>query len=610
VPELQKGPIFGNKMNSIHFIISMPILNLFENERMMKKVFLFYVFSLLINLTINSQSAQSEISISKISAVSGERISLFTDRNIYCVKEKIYFTAEYSFSGELDSLAWSNVLYVELIRWNGNKLAQIKLKLTRPVTSGILNIPADILSGNYYLRAYTKWMRNFSAGDYAYQLVKIVNPFRPETDEGPSETLAPATAAALSLVHKKMINGVNCTLVKNEYKQREKAEVEVQIKDQKFFDVDRYYVSVAKVGAIDTAVQSCKPESTLRESNLSYIEYLPEIRGITITGKIIDNSTKLSQKDIYVSLSEPKHGEYFSVYKTNDRGRFVFSLPFMEGSDDFFIQSESAGSMSSEILIDNGYCSKPVNLPYVAFKLSEEEGHFIKANVIDMQLTGRFLQNKDTLAETPHTGSETIPFYGSKKTVYNTGKYIELPNVEEFISEIILEATIIKEKGKASFISMKREDMSISRPLIFLDNVQVNNDGQLIKIPLSRIERVEVINADYIVSGMKYYGIISIYSKNKDFAGLDLNKNSMFFTYELFSDTNQGFDYSKRSDNSRIPDRRNLLYWNPDIKLSADKKSTISFYTSDSKGEYIVYIRGKNSKDDSEIYGKCNFLVK
>ena len=84
----------------------------------------------------------------------------------------------------------------------------------------------------------------------------------------------------------------------------------------------------------------------------------------------------------------------------------------------------------------------------------------------------------------------------------------------------------------------------------------------------------------------------------------------MFFTYELFSDRNQGYDYSKRSDNLRIPDRRNLLFWNPDIQLSADRKSTISFYTSDSKGEYIIYIRGKNIKDDHGIYGKCYFSVK
>ena len=579
-------------------------------ERMIKKVFLFYVFSFLINSTIYCQTAQPGITTSKTPAVSGETIRLFTDRNIYCVNEKIYFTTEYSSANELDSLTWSNVLYVELIRWNGNKLAQMKLMLTRPGTSGVINIPGNILSGNYYLRAYTKWMRNFSAGDYAYLLVKIVNPFRPETDEGPSEISAPAATAELSPIQKTLINGVRCTPGKNEYKQREKAEVEFQINDRKFFDINRYYISVAKAGAFDTTVHSFKPESTSEESDLAYFEYLPEIRGITISGKIIDKSTKLSQKDIYVSLSEPKHGEYFSIYKTNDKGRFVFSLPYMQGPHDFFIQSEYPGLLSSEILIDNGFCNKPVKLPYIAFELNEEEMHFIKDLAIDLQLSERFLLNKDTLSDSQHAKKEPLAFYGSKKVVYFTEKYIELPNIEEFISELIVEATIIKEKGKSPMISMKRIDLSNCPPLIFLDNVQVNNDDKLLKIPLNRIEKVEVINMNYVVAGMKYYGIISVYSKNKNFAGLDLNKNSMFFTYELFSDKNQVYNYSKSPDNIRIPDRRNLLYWNPDIQLSADKKIKISFYTSDSKGDYVVYIRGKNSKNDREIYGKCYFSVK
>jgi hypothetical protein len=577
---------------------------------MMKKVFMFYVFSFLINLAIFCQAAQSGITISKTSAESGEKITLFTDRNIYCVNEKIYFIAEYSGANELDSLEWSNVLYVELIRWNGNKLAQMKLKLTRPGTSGVINIPGSILSGNYYLRAYSKWMRNFSAGDYAYLPVKIVNPFRPETDEGPSEISGPATTAELSMVQKTLIKGVRCIIGKNDYKQREKAEVDFQLNDKKFFDINRYYISVARVGTIDTADHLCKPEFTSEESDLSNIEYLPEIRGITISGKIIDKSTKLPQKDIYVSLSEPKHGEYFSIYKTNNQGRFVFSLPYMQGPHDFFIQSEYSGSLSSEILIDNGFCNKPVKLPYIAFKLNEGEIHLLKYLAIDLQLSEKFLFNKDTLSDSQHAETEPLPFYGSKKIVYFTEKYIELPNIEEFINEIIHEATIIKEKGETMLISMKRTYLSNCPPLILLDNVHVNNDDQLLKIPLNRIEKVDVINQDYVVAGMRYYGIISIYSKNKNFAGLDLNKNSVFFTYDLFSDRNTGYDYSVRLNDSRMPDRRNLLYWNPDIQLSADKKTTISFYTSDSKGDYIVYIRGKNSKDKNDIYGKCYFTVK
>jgi hypothetical protein len=108
---------------------------------------------------------------------------------------------------------------------------------------------------------------------------------------------------------------------------------------------------------------------------------------------------------------------------------------------------------------------------------------------------------------------------------------------------------------------------------------------------------------------MKYSGLVSIYSKNKDFAGIELNKNSMFFAFDLLSEENSGFSFSENTYDSRVPDRRNLLYWNPDIQLSVGQKTTLSFYTSDNKGDYIVYIFGKNNRDEGEVYGKCFFSV-
>jgi hypothetical protein len=493
-----------------------------------------------------------------------------------------------------------------LIRWNGGKLAQMKLKLTKEGTSGSMEIPVNLLSGNYYLRAYTKWMRNYSAQNYAYSLVKIVNPFRSETDEGPTEVSAINSTSVKNMKQQTQVRGVSCTMDKNEYRPEEKAEVDLYINDKKLSEIDRYCISVAKVGVIDTAIQNFETESPSTGRNVSYIEYIPEIRGITITGEVIDKSTQNSLKNILISLSETEHGEYFSVYQTDEKGRFVFLLPDLSGKHDFFIQTEA----QSEILIDNGFCNQPVKLPYFAFNLKAGEVQLIKDMAINQQLSERFLSREDSVADS-QTGKEVpIAFYGSKRTIYHTEKYIELPNIQEFISEIILEAEISNKKGKTSLISMRRTNLSNYPPLIFLDNIQVDNNDQLLRTPLNRIERVEVINMDYIVAGMRYSGIISIYSKNRDFAGSDLNKNSTFFTYELFSDIDTCYDFKGRSDNSRIPDRRNLLYWNPDIQLSADKKTTISFQTSDCKGEYVIYIRGKNSREGNEIYGKCFFSVK
>jgi hypothetical protein len=591
------------------FFIKSQTLFLIKN-RMIIKAILFTLFFSLISLSSRSQANSSEIKFFPLPAVSGEDIKLFTDRNIYCVNEKIYFTAEYSSINEFASLSWSNVLYVELIKWDGIKLVQMKINLSRPGTSGSMKIPGNIISGNYYLRAYTKWMRNYSALQYACVPVKIVNPYRSETDEGPAEKPIYAGAATLITAQKSLINGVNCTMDKNEYKPGEKVEVDLNLSNKQLSAFKKYCVSVVRIGTIDTAVQSFTSGSDSPENNLSFIEYLPEIRGITISGEVVDKSTKLPQTDALISLSETRHGEYFSFYRTDQRGRFIFSLPDMHGQYDFFIQAVSKDSMPSEIKIDNGFCNKPVRLPYVAFTLNENETHVVKDMIINQQLSDRFLPKEDTLTDSQSLKTEPPAFYGSRRVVFNTEKYIELPNIEEFINEIVLDATVINEKGKPSYISLKRDGSLYYPPLILMDNIQVNNDDRLLKTALSRIKKIEIVNSDYAVGGMKYTGIVSIYSRDKDFAGMALNKNSMFFTYNLFSDTGPGFDNSKKGSDQRIPDRRNLLYWNPDIQLSPAKKATISFYTSDSRGDYIVYIRGKNNDENREINGKCFFSVK
>jgi hypothetical protein len=53
-------------------------------------------------------------------------------------------------------------------------------------------------------------------------------------------------------------------------------------------------------------------------------------------------------------------------------------------------------------------------------------------------------------------------------------------------------------------------------------------------------------------------------------------------------------DYStaQRKDSNRLPDFRNVLYWQPDIETDVNGNQVISFYTSDKKGNFIGVIHG------------------
>ena len=66
-----------------------------------------------------------------------------------------------------------------------------------------------------------------------------------------------------------------------------------------------------------------------------------------------------------------------------------------------------------------------------------------------------------------------------------------------------------------------------------------------------------------------------------DFEGLQLKREFYSPVYETAAQTE-----------SRLPDFRNVLYWSPDIKINAEGKKIISFYTSDQENNYTIKLQG------------------
>src|SRR4030042_5280611 len=112
-----------------------------------------------------------------------EKFHLFTDRNIYATGEKIFFRAYNLSDPALKEGSWSTVLYMELLDATNKTFANGKYPLEKWGATGYIPVPANLPTGNYYIRAYTKWMRNFSPYEYAYSLVTLINPYSAETND-------------------------------------------------------------------------------------------------------------------------------------------------------------------------------------------------------------------------------------------------------------------------------------------------------------------------------------------------------------------------------------------------------------------------------------------
>jgi hypothetical protein len=104
-----------------------------------------------------------------------EKVYVHTDRPYYLAGETIWFKA-YLTAGSFHQLSpLSKTLYVELVNEKKEKIMQLMVRLNEGTGHADILLPSDLKSGNYLLRAYTNWMRNYDEDFFYNQEIKIWN---------------------------------------------------------------------------------------------------------------------------------------------------------------------------------------------------------------------------------------------------------------------------------------------------------------------------------------------------------------------------------------------------------------------------------------------------
>ncbi len=529
-----------------------------------------------------------------------EKIILATDRTIYVVDESILFKAVYLTDRNPGNIHWSSVLYVELITSDGTPVVQSKFPLSPGGTSGFIQLPNDLHSGVYYLKAYTKWMRNYPANKYGYYQIKLINPYKQTQLTETSTTDGSRIAGEKETPAD---NHIEITTDKSKYGTREKVELNLMLTDKTGL-YSTYAVSVVKKNA--KKLSAISTGGSIQESsyNKSAV-YYPEIYGITLSGKVVNPENGQPVSNASMSLSLLNKPSFYSECLTNPNGDFFFTFPFSEKAHDFYLNAEK-GEMDLEINIDQDFCSRPVIVGETKFILSAEERALVRELTINTQLINKY---KQYLIKGDSVIAQKIPnsFYGSPDKVYFTQDYINLPNMEEFLFELVPEVTVTYQ-NKIPYLHASKWNVYHNFPfLILVDNIPVSNLRTFLNIKPNTIERLELIDDSYVIGDSKYNGIINAYSRKENIAGIDLPKNSQFFNYEMYAPLeNEEFHLIH---NSRIPDRRNCLYWNPDPNLSNSKSTSLSFYTSDITGEYDIVVQRISKLDGKVSFTVANLIV-
>ncbi|MDP9229383.1 MAG: hypothetical protein M3O67_01775, partial [Bacteroidota bacterium] len=104
-----------------------------------------------------------------------EKLFLHTDKDFYVAGEILWFKIYYADGGSHKPLDLSKVAYVEILNGVGKAELQAKISLEPGQSKGSFYLPVTLNSGNYIIRAYTNWMKNFDAGYFFEKKITIVN---------------------------------------------------------------------------------------------------------------------------------------------------------------------------------------------------------------------------------------------------------------------------------------------------------------------------------------------------------------------------------------------------------------------------------------------------
>lgn len=105
----------------------------------------------------------------------GEKVYLHLDKPFYANGETIWFNAFIVNAASHIPINISGVLYVDLISPEGNIIRHKRLKIEDAYADGEFEIPEDLTTGRYRLRAYTNWMKNYDAEYFFDKPLNIYN---------------------------------------------------------------------------------------------------------------------------------------------------------------------------------------------------------------------------------------------------------------------------------------------------------------------------------------------------------------------------------------------------------------------------------------------------
>jgi hypothetical protein len=515
----------------------------------------------------------------------------------------------------------SKIAYIELVDNTKKSIFKNKIILENANGQGDYFIPTTLKTGNYKLVGYTNWMLNKPVSELFQIDITIINPYKAAekntTENNVTTAVNPSRnkTESISKENNSTNENVKFKLNKKIFTNRELVDLKIESLNP-IAAAGNYSLSVRKLDDLPTknapsasafAIHSSK--TLLDLLNLDKPITLPELRGELISGKISAKNNTDRIENISIGFSLPGKSFVFKVVKTNASGNFIFTINKAYYTSESTVQIIDDHAANYNITMDKA--------PEIEYSKLSFDSNFILSYAIKESLLNRSISSQIENAYY-HKKADNIskiatlnPFYFPVAKEYILDDYTRFKTLKETILEV---ATDIYYKQKDNIFHLHVNDPGVfpqlpESALVLIDGLYLENQNELFTYKMKNIFKIEIIAGRYFVGPKSFNGLISFTTFDNDFKSSQ-SESSILKTVllrPLPKKLYNKIDYSNVADNERIPDFRNQLLWNPEVKLNNNTKT--SFYTSDISGTFEIRLEGF-TPNGSPVSLKETFEVK
>jgi hypothetical protein len=354
-----------------------------------------------------------------------------------------------------------------------------------------------------------------------------------------------------------------------------------------------------------------KWDDVLSERNPGF-EFLPEIAGKIVTGRVIPSNKSLPVSGITAYLSMPSKRTQFRSSKSDLTGRLKFQFADFYNDDQVIAQIEKNNAANYKIEIESPFVKSTQNSTAKFFPYSSEEKFQIIRYHRDLQIQNYYNLNNTNKFEIPLT--DTTGFYHKPDNTYLLDDYSRFATLEEVFREYMTPVKLSKsgDNFDISVYDNVQKRYFSNQPLILLDGFPITDLNKFMTYDPLKIRKIEIVDRMYFLGNQTYYGILNCITYNGKMETYDLDPQAVVLDFKGLQSQREFIapNYSTKDlANTRQPDFRHLLYWSGNINTNEKGKSDLSFFTSDVPGKYVIVVQGMN-KDGKTGYQETTFDVK